>query len=728
MRAKFPGWAQIVLSCIAAVLLPGILKILLRAELSWPLLVALGLGKILLAALSLHLRGLLARALNLLSTLYSVSFAAIVLAGVLISPYSAYGIWFEAVRDGSPRGLVSNVMVLLAAVFSSNLAKRILDSEILLPLYGLLLAAAGLLSLIHQTRLFYIAALCMLALGSVVLSLRFGQQGNRLRNAAAFLLLFLALLALARLPLLLAEPRGSRIVEARLHPGLRKAVVELFPRFPLLYGIPGFGYGFETDRLGGAPILSEAPLFEIRGRSGQRLYLRTGSYSIYDGRSWSKRTEAEDGAVPSDAAAAADRPRILTLPRRAIPPSSLGITVLTEYYTLLPFTLDTRAIYLPPEQIEGISGNFAEGFRLAAPLRSDQSIYLSYEENGRPRGEPVRALSAAETSAYTQLPAAPSSEILELAVSLADAAGDPRGTLRNIEGHLARNHTYNLEAERVPLSADFVDTFLFQIREGYCVHFASAFVVLARLNRIPARYATGYLVSIPAGSPLFEGSGEAGRGIVTGLSAHAWPEVWLEDRGWIAWEATTAVNPAYYDEIGEQWLYEYSREENRLTNRQLRSILGREPGSQKRRAWDLRHFNQQTLLLAIPLLAVLWLAVWGIRRYGILLTAVLRPGRSSAMQLAAKIVGSFYRRGVERPDSLGWVRWSEMIGQAGIYSAACGASKRPARFPAHSHRLLTVMQRLAYSDQAFRARDLRYLQAFYLSYCGRHGTGLLPTL
>jgi hypothetical protein len=138
----------------------------------------------------------------------------------------------------------------------------------------------------------------------------------------------------------------------------------------------------------------------------------------------------------------------------------------------------------------------------------------------------------------------------------------------------------------------------------------------------------------------------------------------------------------------------------------------------------LRDFNWQVLLVAIPLLALLWLVLRGIKRYGILLTAVLRPGRTSAMQLAAKIAGSFYRRGVERPRRLGWVRWAEIIGQAGAHSAPQSPPGQATRLQARSRRLLTVIQRIAYSDQAFRTRDLRYLRTFYLSYCGGPKTGL----
>jgi transglutaminase-like putative cysteine protease len=695
---------EIVLACVVAVMLPGILKLLIRPELSWLLLFVLVLTKIVLAVLTTRLTGIPGQAFRILSALYTVGLAAVVLTGILITPYSAYGIWFETVRDGEPRGVVSILMVLLAAVFSSALAQRFLYSEIILPLYGELLIAAGLLSLIYQTRLSYILLLCLLALGSLVLSLRFVQSRNRLRNLAAFLLLFLALGAVSRLPLLFAEPRGSRIVDQQLHPGLRQTVVALFPRFPLLYGIPGFGYGFETKRLGGTPILSEAPIFDIQGQPGQRLYLRNAAYSTYDGQSWSKRPDTEASTAP--------RPeQIRALNPDDTPPSSVRITLLAEYYTLLPFTLNTQSIYLPAEQIEGISGSFEEGFQLATPLRSGQSIYLGYGQRLIDRKTSAFSLSAEEAEAYLQLPDRLTPELRELAKLLANPEADTRGTLRNIERYLAQTYTYNLEAERIPAGVDFVDGFLFQSKEGYCVHFATSFAVLARLNGIPTRYATGFLKILPVGTFPFEGNLESGRGIVSGLSSHAWPEVWLEDRGWTAWEATTAVNPSYYEEYGEDWLYEYGRVENRLTNRQLRAILGREPVSQKQATQWSWSFNWQVLLMLIPLLALVFTAIWVIRRYGFLVLATAWPNRLSALNVVAKIVSSRDRRGVEPPERCGWVQWVHTSFQASL------------QLQPKFRRLLVVIQRLVYSDHGFRKRDLRFLSVFYLKYCASSSSG-----
>ena len=102
MSDKLPRWLQILLACLAAVLLPGILKLLIRPELSWLFLSVLVLGKIVLAVLSTQLTGIPGQAFRILSVLYTVGLAAAALTGILITPDSAYGIWFESIRDGEP--------------------------------------------------------------------------------------------------------------------------------------------------------------------------------------------------------------------------------------------------------------------------------------------------------------------------------------------------------------------------------------------------------------------------------------------------------------------------------------------------------------------------------------------------------------------------------------------------------------------------------------------------
>lgn len=86
---------------------------------------------------------------------------------------------------------------------------------------------------------------------------------------------------------------------------------------------------------------------------------------------------------------------------------------------------------------------------------------------------------------------------------------------------------------------DAVDEFLFKGREGFCEHFAGSFVVMMRAAGVPARVVGGYQGGEmnPSGHYL----------IVRQADAHAWAEVWLEDRGWVRVDPTYAVAPERID-------------------------------------------------------------------------------------------------------------------------------------------------------------------------------------
>lgn len=81
--------------------------------------------------------------------------------------------------------------------------------------------------------------------------------------------------------------------------------------------------------------------------------------------------------------------------------------------------------------------------------------------------------------------------------------------------------------ERVRTPGEFIDYLLFEKPEGFCTHFATAFVLLARSQGIPARYVQGYAVLTDTRN--FE---------VQSDRAHAWPEAYLEGVGWIGYEPT----------------------------------------------------------------------------------------------------------------------------------------------------------------------------------------------
>jgi len=80
-----------------------------------------------------------------------------------------------------------------------------------------------------------------------------------------------------------------------------------------------------------------------------------------------------------------------------------------------------------------------------------------------------------------------------------------------------------------------LDQFLFDNKEGFCEHYATAFVYLMRAAGIPARVVTGY--------QGVEKNEIGDYYVVRQSNAHAWAEVWLDNEGWLRVDPTTAIPP-----------------------------------------------------------------------------------------------------------------------------------------------------------------------------------------
>ncbi|MFC4159732.1 transglutaminase TgpA family protein [Chitinimonas lacunae] len=249
------------------------------------------------------------------------------------------------------------------------------------------------------------------------------------------------------------------------------------------------------------------------GRPDQsQLYWRGPVYEEFDGRTWSQ-------GAPS-LWLEAQRPRRV---RSNEVPVSYAITVEPHQR---PWVL---ALDMPATVPDG--ARFTDHLQLVTrPLlkrtRFELSSYINYQAVADseertllrralqlpPSGNP-RARAAAE--AWRELP--PQERV--------DAA------LRLFTSQRLR---YTLQP---PLyGTDPIDGFVFTGRQGFCEHFAGAFVFLMRVAGVPARVVGGYQGGEynDAGDYL----------IVRQADAHAWTEVWLEDQGWVRVDPTFAVAPS----------------------------------------------------------------------------------------------------------------------------------------------------------------------------------------
>ncbi len=141
---------------------------------------------------------------------------------------------------------------------------------------------------------------------------------------------------------------------------------------------------------------------------------------------------------------------------------------------------------------------------------------------------------------YLQLPETLPQRVRDLAVSITASSGNRYDKVKAIEQYLSGNFPYNLDVRTTPRNRDFVDYFIFDLKQGYCTYYASAMAVLARCAGIPARYVEGYM--LPP-KPIEEGSKKYS---VSNMQAHAWVEIYFEGYGWLPFEPTSPFRSSFY--------------------------------------------------------------------------------------------------------------------------------------------------------------------------------------
>jgi len=134
----------------------------------------------------------------------------------------------------------------------------------------------------------------------------------------------------------------------------------------------------------------------------------------------------------------------------------------------------------------------------------------------------------------TRLPPNSNPRTVRLAQTLRGEHPDEMDYVRAVLGMFTQQaFYYTLTPPK--LAGDSVDEFLFDTKRGFCGHYASAFATLMRAAGIPARVVTGY-----HGGTF---NRFADYWILRQSDAHAWTEVWIEGRGWLRVDPTSAIAP-----------------------------------------------------------------------------------------------------------------------------------------------------------------------------------------
>ena len=133
------------------------------------------------------------------------------------------------------------------------------------------------------------------------------------------------------------------------------------------------------------------------------------------------------------------------------------------------------------------------------------------------------------TERYLQLPVDFPESIRELALDLTRGRGSAYDKARVITTYLRTKISYSETVPAPPAGRDPLEWFLFTWQEGFCNYAASAQVVMLRSVGIPARLVVGFAQGSANENSDF---------VVLQKDAHAWPEVYFPEIGWVEFEPT----------------------------------------------------------------------------------------------------------------------------------------------------------------------------------------------
>lgn len=384
---------------------------------------------------------------------------------------------------------------------------------------------------------------------------------SRLRIFATALLIAAGILAVSALRNLHDRSRRVELTSRRTPTMLVPTVIASAVAIALLAGVigprlPGAQAEplYETRGRGGGDTTLISPLVDIRSRLTNRgnvelfrvnadapAYWRVTTLPEFDGRRFRlprRRLERVEGEFGDP-----DGNRI----RQQIQVLSLG-------GQLVPAAAD-------PFQASGFSG----GSELGLNLNRDTSTLVAREElqagdlftvvSATPVLDAAVLNAASVTNApdpiFTELPDDLPSVVEETARAVTIDAQTPYEQATALQTWFREDFEYSTEVQSGH-GTNAIESFLKE-RIGYCEQFSATFAAMARTLGIPSRVAVGFTPGVQNSEGWYS---------VLGKNAHAWPELWFDGIGWVAFEPTpgrgapgaeayTGV-PAAQDESGQQ--------------------------------------------------------------------------------------------------------------------------------------------------------------------------------
>ncbi len=285
---------------------------------------------------------------------------------------------------------------------------------------------------------------------------------------------------------------------------------------------------YETRGRGGGVTEVVSPLVDIRSRLTNRSdrelfrvqasaesYWRTSALPEFDGTTW---------GLPERSLRSTDE--TLSSPRSGAEELRQQITIVDLGGSLVPAAPDPFQASGPTDlrwvaetsTLVTVDGQLEFGDVIdvvSASPRFDAAVLAA--ATATDAGDPI----------YTDLPDDLPEVVAATAAQVTASSTSAYDSAMLLQGWFRTQFEYSLEVQSGH-GNNAIENFLRE-RVGYCEQFAGTYAAMMRTLGIPARVAVGFTSGTQTESGVYS---------VLGKNAHAWPEVWFDGVGWVAFEPT----------------------------------------------------------------------------------------------------------------------------------------------------------------------------------------------